>query len=90
VDVDVDEPAVTVRWSILACGQSFVLPGSEGTHGSSLCGIPNVPLNIYVDGYVKYIIDLHLSKLEYMSMYIGPKSPLPRTILTRSPARPAN
>ncbi|KAI0345843.1 hypothetical protein BDW22DRAFT_1324837 [Trametopsis cervina] len=52
VDVDVDEPAVTIRWSILACGQAYVLPKSEGTHDSSECGIPNVPLNIYVDGYV--------------------------------------
>ncbi len=52
VDVDVDEPAVTVRWSLVACGETYVLPGSEGTHGSSSCGIPNVPLNIYVDGYV--------------------------------------
>ena len=50
VDVDVDEPAVTVRWSLIACGQAYILPGSEGTHGSSLCGIPNVPLDIYVDG----------------------------------------
>ncbi|KAI0086473.1 hypothetical protein BDY19DRAFT_960057 [Irpex rosettiformis] len=50
VDVDVDEPAITVRWSLVACGQTYLLPGSEGTHGSSLCGIPNVPLNVYVDG----------------------------------------
>ncbi|KAF7792627.1 hypothetical protein EIP86_003724 [Pleurotus ostreatoroseus] len=34
VDVDIDEPAVTVRWSILACGTNFTLPGSEGTHGN--------------------------------------------------------
>ena len=49
VDIDVDEPAVTIRWSILACGSNFTLPGSEGTHGSSLCGIPSMPLFIYVD-----------------------------------------
>lgn len=52
VDVDVDEPAVTIRWSIVACGQDYILSGSEGTHGSQLCGIPNIPLNIYVDGSV--------------------------------------
>jgi len=49
VDVDVDEPSVTVRWSIIGCGLDFVLPGSEGTHGSALCGIPSMPLNIFVD-----------------------------------------
>lgn len=49
VDIDIDEPAVTLRWSVLACGSNFTLPGSEGTHGSSSCGIPNVPLHIYVD-----------------------------------------
>ncbi|KAI0365730.1 hypothetical protein BV20DRAFT_1038783 [Pilatotrama ljubarskyi] len=50
VDVDIDEPAVTIRWSIIACGQAFVLPGSGGTHGSAGCGLPNIPLNIFVDG----------------------------------------
>ncbi|KAJ3556196.1 hypothetical protein NM688_g2160 [Phlebia brevispora] len=50
VDVDIDEPAVTIRWSILACGTNFTLPGSEGTHGSSSCGIPSMALWIYVDG----------------------------------------
>ncbi|KIP08115.1 hypothetical protein PHLGIDRAFT_56755, partial [Phlebiopsis gigantea 11061_1 CR5-6] len=50
VDVDIDEPSVGLRWSLVGCGANFTLPGSEGTHGSSSCGIPNVPLNIYIDG----------------------------------------
>ncbi|KAI0648099.1 hypothetical protein C8Q79DRAFT_1008455 [Trametes meyenii] len=50
VDVDIDEPAITIRWSIIACGPEFVLPGSEGTHGSSNCGLPAMPLSVYVDG----------------------------------------
>ncbi|KAL1950348.1 hypothetical protein VTO73DRAFT_5472 [Trametes versicolor] len=50
VDVDIDEPAVTIRWSIIACGEEFVLPGSEGAHGSSGCGLPSMPLAILVDG----------------------------------------
>ncbi|KAF9463042.1 hypothetical protein BDZ94DRAFT_1259943 [Collybia nuda] len=49
VDVDVDEPSVTVRWSILACGEQFVLPGSIGVHGSPLCGLPSQPLYFFVD-----------------------------------------
>ncbi len=50
VDVDVDEPALTIRWSIIACGQEFVLEGSAGTHGSKSCGLPAMALDIYVDG----------------------------------------
>jgi hypothetical protein len=49
VDVDVDEPSITIRWSILACGQSFVLPESTGSHGSKVCGLPSTSLKIYVD-----------------------------------------
>ncbi|THH01895.1 hypothetical protein EW026_g861 [Hermanssonia centrifuga] len=49
VDVDIDEPAITIRWSILACGSNYTLAGSEGTHGSSSCGIPSMALYIYVD-----------------------------------------
>lgn len=49
VDVDVDEPSVTVRWSIIACGEEFVLPGSTGVHGSDLCGLPSQPLFFFVD-----------------------------------------
>ncbi|KAI0670830.1 hypothetical protein C8Q78DRAFT_1129732 [Trametes maxima] len=50
VDVDIDEPAITIRWSIIACGPDFVLPGSEGTHGSLSCGLPVMPLAVFVDG----------------------------------------
>lgn len=50
VDVDVDEPSITIRWSIMACGQANVLPGSEGSHGSQNCGLPNELVYIYVDG----------------------------------------
>ncbi|KAF9533122.1 hypothetical protein CPB83DRAFT_529765 [Crepidotus variabilis] len=49
VDVDVDEPSVGVRWSIIACGDDFVLPGSFGVHGSTVCGLPGSALDIYVD-----------------------------------------
>ncbi|KAL0961155.1 hypothetical protein HGRIS_006127 [Hohenbuehelia grisea] len=49
IDVDVDEPSVTIRWSILACGDNFTLPGSVGSHGSQACGLPAVPLHIFVD-----------------------------------------
>lgn len=52
MDVDVDEPQISIRWSILGCGTSFVLTGSEGAHGSSACGIPSMALNIFVDMYV--------------------------------------
>ncbi|KAJ3995723.1 hypothetical protein F5050DRAFT_1573035 [Lentinula boryana] len=50
VDIDVDEPSVTIRWSIVACGQEYMLPDSSGVHGSSMCGLPNFPLQVYVDG----------------------------------------
>ncbi|TFK88198.1 hypothetical protein K466DRAFT_585745 [Polyporus arcularius HHB13444] len=50
VDVDVDEPALTIRWSIIGCGPAYVLPGSEGTHGSHSCGLPGMSLHIFVDG----------------------------------------
>lgn len=49
VDVDVDEPSLTIRWSILACGDDVILPGSAGSHGSALCGLPAKALYIYVD-----------------------------------------
>ncbi|KAJ2926413.1 hypothetical protein H1R20_g10681, partial [Candolleomyces eurysporus] len=49
VDVDIDEPAVTIRWSILACGEGLVLPGSSGILGSKGCGLPVQPLHIFVD-----------------------------------------
>ncbi|KAI0917244.1 hypothetical protein AcW2_007429 [Taiwanofungus camphoratus] len=50
IDIDVDEPAVTIRWSVIGCGSEFVLPGSQGTHGSTSCGVPSVPLKVFVDG----------------------------------------
>ncbi|KAI1793398.1 hypothetical protein LXA43DRAFT_1002371 [Ganoderma leucocontextum] len=50
VDVDVDEPSVTIRWTIIGCGQGFVLEGSEGTHGTEKCGLPPMALQFFVDG----------------------------------------
>ncbi|KAF8967150.1 hypothetical protein BDZ97DRAFT_1656756 [Flammula alnicola] len=50
VDVDVDEPSVTIRWSIVACGEDYMLPGSAGAHGSSACGLPASPMYFYVTG----------------------------------------
>ncbi|KAF8073698.1 hypothetical protein FPV67DRAFT_1365773, partial [Lyophyllum atratum] len=49
VDVDVDEPSITIRWSIMACGDAFMLPGSAGIHRSTACGLPSQPLYIFVD-----------------------------------------
>jgi len=49
VDVDVDEPSITIRWSILACGPGYVLPESSGIHGSDSCGLPPFPILIFVD-----------------------------------------
>ncbi|KAI6016484.1 hypothetical protein BKA83DRAFT_4336845 [Pisolithus microcarpus] len=40
VDVDVDEPSIGIRWSILGCGNGYLLEGSAGLHGSDLCAIP--------------------------------------------------
>lgn len=53
VDIDVDEPSVGIRWSILACGKDYVLPGSNGVHGSEVCGLPAFPMLIFVDGDTK-------------------------------------
>ncbi|KAF8895510.1 hypothetical protein BD779DRAFT_733867 [Infundibulicybe gibba] len=49
VDVDVDEPSITIHWSIIACGEDLMLPGSAGAHGSNKCGLPLNPLDIFVD-----------------------------------------
>lgn len=49
VDMDVDEPSVTIRWSVLGCGTDFMLPNSPALHGSRSCGLPAVPLSFYVD-----------------------------------------
>ncbi|KAF9233293.1 hypothetical protein BU15DRAFT_54088 [Melanogaster broomeanus] len=48
VDVDVDEPSVTLRWSIIGCGDGYVLPGSAGIHESTSCGLPSTYLQIYL------------------------------------------
>ncbi|KAF9475653.1 hypothetical protein BDN70DRAFT_813717 [Pholiota conissans] len=52
VDVDIDEPSVTIRWSIVACGEDFMLPGSAGVHGTQLCGLPDSAMYLYVDSDV--------------------------------------
>ncbi|KAF5340642.1 hypothetical protein D9611_007486 [Ephemerocybe angulata] len=49
VDVDIDEPSVDIRWSILACGEGLVLPQSGGALGSVACGLPVEGLDIYID-----------------------------------------
>ena len=49
IDIDVDEPLITIRWSILACGPEYVLPESSGIHGSNNCGLPSLPVLIFVD-----------------------------------------
>ncbi|EJC98157.1 uncharacterized protein FOMMEDRAFT_162515 [Fomitiporia mediterranea MF3/22] len=48
VDVDVDEPSVTIRWSALGCGGAYLLPGSPNLHGSSACGLPAIPLDLFI------------------------------------------
>ncbi|KAH9480439.1 hypothetical protein JR316_0007039 [Psilocybe cubensis] len=49
VDVDIDEPSITIRWSIVACGEAFMLPGTAGAHGSGSCGLPASPIHFFVD-----------------------------------------
>ncbi|KAF8158150.1 hypothetical protein B0H34DRAFT_797567 [Crassisporium funariophilum] len=49
VDVDIDEPSITIRWSIVACGEDFMLPGSAGLHGSNACGLPSTAMHFFVD-----------------------------------------
>ncbi|KAI0769006.1 hypothetical protein BD413DRAFT_86453 [Trametes elegans] len=67
VDVDVDEPALTIRWSIIACGGGFVLSGSEGTHGSANCGLPSMPLAIFVDGGLEAAASYDPGLLPYLN-----------------------
>ncbi|KAL5482760.1 hypothetical protein ACEPAI_9354 [Sanghuangporus weigelae] len=50
VDVDVDEPSVTIRWSVLGCGTSFFLSGSPTLHDSKACGLPAIPLEVFLEG----------------------------------------
>ncbi|OJA09410.1 hypothetical protein AZE42_03076 [Rhizopogon vesiculosus] len=48
VDVDIDEPSITVSWSIIACGDNLELNESAGIHEST-CGLPSMYLQFYVD-----------------------------------------
>jgi len=50
VDIDIEESTFTVQWSIVGCGDVYVLANSSGVHGSILCGLPSMPLRIFVDG----------------------------------------
>lgn len=49
VDVDIDEPAATISWTVVACGDSFALSGTYGVLGSKYCGVPAMPLTVYSD-----------------------------------------
>lgn len=55
VDVDVDEPSISIRWAFVACGEAFLLPGSQGVHGSEACGLPGMPLDIYIDRSAMFV-----------------------------------
>ncbi|KAG0697630.1 hypothetical protein DFH29DRAFT_945208 [Suillus ampliporus] len=48
VDIDIDEPSITVSWSIIACGENLELNESSGIHDST-CGLPSMSLQIYVE-----------------------------------------
>lgn len=50
--MDIDEPSVTIRWSVVACGDDFMLPGSAGVHGTQSCGLPDTAMYFFVDRYV--------------------------------------
>ncbi|KAH6912706.1 hypothetical protein BKA70DRAFT_772704 [Coprinopsis sp. MPI-PUGE-AT-0042] len=49
VNVDIDERSVAIRWSLLACGNSFVLLGSKGMLGAATCGLPASPFDVFAD-----------------------------------------
>ncbi|KAH8825396.1 hypothetical protein DL96DRAFT_1448692, partial [Flagelloscypha sp. PMI_526] len=49
VDVDIDEPSISIRWSILACGKTNYLEGSGGIHGVEDCGLPKQQLSVFLD-----------------------------------------
>ncbi|KAF7979664.1 hypothetical protein HWV62_41651 [Athelia sp. TMB] len=66
VDVDVDEPSITVRWSIHGCGDEFVLPNSSGIGGSPACGLPATALRIFVDNNVAPSIDYDPTQLPFV------------------------
>lgn len=67
VDVDVDEPSIGIRWSILGCGNGYVLEGSAGVHGSDLCGLPSFYLEIYVDSSIEPTATYDPSHLPFVS-----------------------
>lgn len=67
VDVDVDEPSIGIRWSILGCGDGYVLDGSAGAHGSDLCGLPSSYLEIYVDSSIEPTAIYDPSHLPFVS-----------------------
>ncbi|KAL4075139.1 hypothetical protein V8B97DRAFT_1543791 [Scleroderma yunnanense] len=67
VDVDVDEPSIGIRWSILGCGDGYVLDGSAGVHESGACGLPAMYLQIYVDNSVQPTAVYDPSQLPYIS-----------------------
>ena len=50
LDIDIEEPAVGVRWRIAGCGEGFTLPGSPPLHGSASCGVLATSVKVYVDG----------------------------------------
>lgn len=67
VDVDVDEPSIGIRWSILGCGNGYVLEGSAGLHGSDLCGLPSFYIEIYVDSSIEPTAIYDPSHLPFVS-----------------------
>lgn len=67
VDVDVDEPSIGIRWSVLGCGDGYVLNGSAGVHESDSCGLPAMYLQIYVDNYVQPTVIYDPSQLPFVS-----------------------
>ncbi|KAF9220533.1 hypothetical protein BS17DRAFT_787183 [Gyrodon lividus] len=66
VDVDVDEPSITIRWSVVGCGDGYVLDGSAGIHESTSCGLPPVYLQIYVDSSPNPIAVFDPSQLPFV------------------------
>ncbi|KIM43209.1 hypothetical protein M413DRAFT_398230 [Hebeloma cylindrosporum] len=65
VDVDIDEPSITIRWSVLACGGDCILPGSAGVHGSNNCGLPTFPIHLYIDSDDKPIATYDPSEIPF-------------------------
>lgn len=67
VDVDVDEPSIGIRWSVLGCGDGYILNGSAGVHESNSCGLPAMYLQIYVDNSVQPTAIYDPSQLPFVS-----------------------